>query len=174
MDYAEYQRHVAARASTSFHGEMIERSDFYDALAFFISAGNRLDRVKKSLMYGRPYEEDYEPGNGIKEQPTEQEQIIIHAILGFATEGVELVEALMKFFFEGEKFDFINLQEEFGDGEWYRALGLTALGQTNAENLDQNDRKLEKRYGPVADGFTYKAANERDLTGERSILEGKA
>ena len=177
MEYPEYQRNVLARASTAFHGDTVQARDLYTVLEEFCRAGNRLDEVKKALMYGRRFTNTYTSGSDLNctqmvGELDEREQGIIHAILGFATEGVELVEALAKRIFDHEPFDNVNLQEEFGDGEWYRALGLHHLGQLHSDNLTQNDAKLECRYGPVDAGFTYKAANERDLDTERKTLEG--
>jgi hypothetical protein len=177
MNDEQYTRNVMARASTQWHGEKIDFEDLREALQEFIVAGNRLDRVKKALMYGRDFQ--YEKGHTgmpiVTPTPPipEHEQGIAHAILGAATEGVELVEALYGYLFDNKEFDIINLQEEFGDLAWYRALGLQHVNQTHVENLIQNDAKLEKRFGPVDVGFTYKAVNERDLEGERAVLEGK-
>lgn len=182
MEYSQYQQHVLARASTAFHGDKLPARTTHDILKTFIDIGNELDKVKKTLMYGRTYDgtlkdEYHSDGDVTMEQLVgeldEREQGIIHAILGHATEGVELVEALFKRLFASEPFDNINLQEEFGDGEWYRALGLHHVGQTHEENLVQNDAKLATRYGPVEEGFKYKGANERDLDAERRCLEGR-
>lgn len=178
MDYPTYQQHVLARASTAFHGDTVQARDLHDVLKNFVDAGNRLDEVKKALMYGRAFRNSYDSGSDLNVSQMvgeldEREQGIVHAALGFATEGVELIECLFARFFEALPFDDVNLQEEFGDGEWYRALGLYHVGQLHEDNLAQNDAKLEKRYGPVEDGFQYKAANERDLEGERAILEAQ-
>lgn len=176
MTDEQYTQHVLARASTQWHGEKMDFTMLKAVLEEFIDAGQRLDRVKKSLMYGRDfkYTEMSEPyGVDIVTPPIpEHEQVLAHAILGVATEGVELVEALYAYLFNNKEFDFVNLQEEFGDVQWYRALGLQHVNQTHVENITQNDAKLEKRFGPVKDGFTYKAVNERDLEGERAVLEG--
>lgn len=171
----EYTRRVLARASTHWHGEKMDLEDLHEALKGFIEWGNRLDRVKKALMYGRDY--IYDKGNNILpvDSPCpdipDHEQGIAHAILGAATEGVELVEALYAYLFENKPLDHVNLQEEFGDLQWYRALGLYHVGQTHEQNIAQNDAKLETRFGPVSEGFTYKAVNERDLDAERFTLE---
>lgn len=178
VDYETYQRNVLARASTAFHGDKVKARDLNEALSDFIYAGNQLDAVKKALMYGRDYNNVYNSDgdlgcDALVGELSPEEQGIIHAILGFATEGVELIEALFARFFMHQPFDATNLQEEFGDGEWYRALGLRWLGQTHEENITQNDRKLEARYGPIEQGFTYRSANERDLETERKTLEGR-
>jgi NTP pyrophosphatase (non-canonical NTP hydrolase) len=174
----DYTMNVLARRSTQWHGDKMDFSDLRDVLAEFIEVGNRLDRAKKTLFYGRAFSWGENADNFPIGTPTPavglQETDIIHAILGAATEGVELVEALHKFFFDSpgdEGFDHVNLQEEFGDLAWYRALGLFALNQTHQQNIEQNDAKLEKRFGPA---FTQEAANNRDLAGEREVLEGNS
>lgn len=174
----QYTQHVLARASTQWHGEKLDFDDLKDVLSSFIKVGNRLDLVKKALMYGREIVDGTDPFfilpvETVTPPIPETDQAIAHAILGIATEGVELVEAFYAYLFQGKPLDHINLQEEAGDVQWYRALLLHALNQTHVENITQNDAKLEKRFGPVSVGFTCKAANERNLVGEREVLQGK-
>lgn len=175
MDYETYQARVLGRASHRWHNERIPLPMLAIILREFIKWGNELDAVKKSLMYDRPFmgstagvtsDTEFMP------RPSEQNQRLIHAMLGIATEGVEMMEAVQEFIFgTGEPgFDLVNLQEEFGDTEWYRALGLDALGQTDEENRDQNDAKLEARYGGT---FSEDKANNVDRAQERKILEGR-
>jgi NTP pyrophosphatase (non-canonical NTP hydrolase) len=174
MNDEQYTQHVMARASTQWHGEKVDFDDLKEVLKDFIEHGQRLDRIKKSLMYGREFEWEEDVVQVVEtETPPipEHEQGIAHAILGCATEGVELVEALNDYLFNNKEFDLVNLQEEFGDVQWYRALGLQHVNQTHVENITQNDAKLEKRFGPVDVGFSYKAVNERDLESERKVLE---
>lgn len=177
LNEEEYTRRVLARASTQWHGEKIDVMDLKEVLSEFIEAGNLLDRAKKALMYGREfhyYGDERDAGPPIQEATPpipDHEQGIAHAILGVATEGVELVEALYAYLFENKQFDLVNLQEEFGDVNWYRTLGLHHVNQSHTENITQNDAKLETRFGPVEAGFTYKSANERDLEAERFTLE---
>jgi hypothetical protein len=168
MDYDEYQKRVLDRASHRWHNERVPLHDFRKILENFIIWGNKLDAIKKGLMYDR----EPEPGTFSHQHPLstvptipERDQRIFHAMIGVATEGVEMMEAAFEHFFGGVHFDRVNLQEEFGDVEWYRAFGLSELRQTHEENIEQNDRKLELRY--KGRQFTEQAANERDLDAER-------
>lgn len=171
----EYTRRVLARCSTEFHGNKVDGDDFKEALKEFIEAGQRLDRIKKALFYGRDFSWD---GEGLVQEvdrpiaeAVRNGAVLVHAILGIATESVELCEAALVSFDSPNGYDIVNLQEEFGDANWYRTLALSVLGQTHEENIIQNDNKLEKRFGPV---FSEQAANERDLDAERAVLEGKS
>lgn len=175
MDYETYQTRVLARASHRWYADKVDVGDLEEVLQEFIRWGNALDGIKKSLMYGRDYlshpwsrGEGPAPVNHVIPVPDEIDQRLIHAMLGVATEGVEMMEAVQAFFFRGKKFDQTNLQEEFGDTEWYRAFGLANLNQTDEANRIQNDTKLEARFGST---FTEEAANNRDLENERRLLE---
>lgn len=178
MKYADYQKNVLARCSTGWHGGRVPTTELVNALQQFVKWGNVLDRAKKSLFYDR----DFYPGNPAFNatehytvvdddyQFSDKEKVLIHALLGHMTESVELAEAFVAMLQGTSTFDDVNLQEEFGDAEWYRALALSQLGQTHEQNLAQNDAKLEKRFGPA---FTKEKANERNLDEERKTLEGK-
>ena len=94
---------------------------------------------------------------------------IIHGIIGKATEAGELLEALQRTVIYGDKFDFPNVNEEQGDGFWYDAVLARATGTTFEEIQKTNIAKLRHRF---PDNFTNYDANNRDLSGERQILEG--
>lgn len=170
----EYTKRVLARASHRWYADKLDIEDFFEVLDEFIDAGNRLDRVKKALMYGRDYTYLADGRVHKVDEATpiipERDQRICHAILGIATEGVELVEAMRDYFQKDKPFDDVNLQEEAGDVAWYRAFLLSELNQTHIENIEQNDCKLERRYGKT---FTENAANVRNLEAERKALEGR-
>lgn len=174
-DAADYQKRVLARASNQFHDGIVPLSEMQNALREFIKWGNVLDRVKKSLFYGKPFylfDVQFLPGERpdfVSKPETSKEEVLLHAILGHLTESVELAEALV-LYQAGAGFDDVNLQEEFGDGNWYRTLALSELGQTDLQNMDQNDCKLEKRFGAA---FSKEKATNRDLDKERQTLEGK-
>lgn len=141
----------------------------------YVNASNALDALKKSYAYGRDLPAGLKPiadANADVQFKGEIDGDVLHAVLGVATEGGELVEAAMKSLFNGEQFDIVNFQEEMGDVAWYRAIGLAAVGQSIAENDTQNIEKLAKRFN---DGrFDADLANNRDTDAERVVLEGHA
>ena len=118
--------------------------------------------------------EAYQNCNGlpdwISDRPEDDEKAlnIIHAIIGKATEAGELLEALYATAYRGETFDVVNAGEEIGDGFWYDALLARACGLTFDGIQRTNIAKLRHRF---PNAFTEYDANNRDLFGERRILE---
>lgn len=164
-----YQAEAQQTKSDQFHGDMVSRNSFIQILTTAIVALQDLDRVKKTLFYGKE-----NPGMllgskqtcvGLNEQvPTD----IIHGIIGKATEAGELLEALFDTTIYNKDLDIVNIGEEIGDGLWYDAILLDAIGSTFANVQKINIDKLRHRY-PAK--FTEYDAQNRDLFGERKILE---
>jgi len=94
---------------------------------------------------------------------------LLHAGIGIATESGEFLDALKKHIFYGKALDRTNLKEELGDLLWYIAIAMDELGTDFDEVQAVNIAKLTARY---PDKFTLEAAEHRDLTTERAILEG--
>jgi len=164
------------------------------ALQIFIASGNILDQMKKHIFYGKEYNDEnlveefvnivasldqlnpsiaaikqsntklmpYTNEEGIAVNPR-----VFHALLGIATESTELLEALAKAF-SGEEIDNVNVLEEFGDLNWYQAIGIDAMGGDFDTILRTNIKKLRERY---PDKFSNEDALNRDATRERDILE---
>lgn len=157
------------------------------ALVSVIGTGNAIDLLKKNMFYGKPIDQDALENHiavthgGIEEmrnrlseakavlEPLPIDGRVIHGIVGILTESTELCEALVKHVIGVKPFDVVNVREELGDLFWYMAILFDALGIDLKETLDINIAKLKKRYG---DKFSAKSAIERDLDGERQILEG--
>ena len=176
FDYIE-EAHVTA--SDKYHGAQVPLLYFVGTIAEAIEALNRLDEIKKTLFYGRdlgvPAPEVGAPTLAnlpawISDHPEHDEKArnIIHAIIGKATEAGELLEALHATAIRGETFDVANAGEEIGDGFWYDALLARACGLTFDGIQRTNIAKLRHRF---PDRFTEYDANNRDLFGERRILE---
>ncbi|WKZ86275.1 hypothetical protein N5B55_04815 [Ralstonia pickettii] len=95
---------------------------------------------------------------------------LLHAAVGIFTEGGEALEVILKQLETGE-FDPVNWGEEIGgDVSWYQAVGHDAAGTDEEVEREKNIAKLRKRY---PDKFNHHDAVNRDLAGERAILEGK-
>lgn len=104
--------------------------------------------------------------------PSKQETKEINARLlhgAFAvTEGGELIDQIKKHLIYGKEIDRTNVIEEVGDLLWYCNLALDAVGASFSDAFTANIEKLKKRY---PDKFTSEAALNRDLDGERKVLE---
>ena len=157
-------------------------------LAMHIASGNILDQIKKHAFYNRDYDlikidkNLSEIGNNmtaLSQQTVDEledaETVldinprIFHAIVGSATEAVELLEALE---FDGKEMDLVNIGEEYGDANWYQAIFCDAAGIKWDDILDTNAEKLFKSNKPrYKDGFKDEDANERDLKSEREVLD---
>ena len=95
---------------------------------------------------------------------------LLHAAVGIFTEGGEALEVILKQMETGE-FDAVNWGEEIGgDVSWYQAIGHHEAGTDEDVEREKNIAKLRKRY---PDKFNHHDAVNRDLAGERAILEGK-
>ena len=97
-----------------------------------------------------------------------QNQRLLHAGMGLATESGEFLDALKKHLFYGKELDKINLGEEIGDLFWYCAIIADELGLHFDEIMNQNINKLRTRYG---DKFTEEKAQHRNIKAERKVLE---
>lgn len=97
-----------------------------------------------------------------------QNQRLLHAGIGLATEAGEFLDALKKHVFYGKELDTVNLAEEMGDIFWYCALIADELNVDFADVMSRNIEKLKARYG---DKFTEDRAVNRNLDVERTILE---
>lgn len=99
-----------------------------------------------------------------------QEEDIKHGIYGLITELGEFANIIKRKDFYKKSVDYINLKEEIFDCAWYICLICRGLGITLEEGANINIKKLKKRF---PDKFTIEKALNRDLDGERKILEGK-
>lgn len=97
-----------------------------------------------------------------------ENQRLLHAGIGLATEAGEFLDALKKHVFYGKELDTVNLREEMGDIFWYCAIIADQLDVDFADVMERNITKLKARYG---EKFSEEKANTRDLDTERQILE---
>jgi NTP pyrophosphatase (non-canonical NTP hydrolase) len=94
----------------------------------------------------------------------------MHAVVGMVGEAGELAEAFSKYLRSG-KLDVTNFKEEFGDSDWYKFIGMSALEMTQEEVWGANKAKLKARY---PEKFCEHKANNRDIAIEKKALEKKA
>lgn len=98
---------------------------------------------------------------------------MLHAAMGMVTEAAEIMDMLKKHLFYGKDFDFVNIEEELGDSDWYHSFMIHTLRMkeyhTSWEKIwEKNINKLKERYG---DKFSEYDALNRDLDEERRVLE---
>jgi NTP pyrophosphatase (non-canonical NTP hydrolase) len=166
---AEYP-HLALRTccpDASIDTTRVDAPLFIRILESYVEASKRLDILKKVTVYGKDL-----PGmgsdNGFK-LPANMDPQVYHAILGIATEGGELVEALLKGLLAGgAHVDRTNIKEELGDLEWFEALLRSRIGFSATEVRTANIQKLEARYAKKK--FEAEAALNRDHAAEREAL----
>jgi NTP pyrophosphatase (non-canonical NTP hydrolase) len=80
-----------------------------------------------------------------------EEGMMIHAVLGIASEAGELVDAIKKRCIYGKVLDIENVIEELGDLRFYMEALMNVLDISDREVLQYNANKLAKRYK----SFTY-------------------
>ncbi|WBF77036.1 hypothetical protein PSV3_00335 [Septimatrevirus PSV34] len=153
FDYIE-EAHVTA--SDKYYGDRVPLAYFRETIAEAVEALNKLDAIKKAMFYGRDTGVPAPEANAatlakfpewISDRPEDDAAAVnvIHAIIGKATEAGELLEALSAAA-EGEAFDAVNALEEVGDGFWYDALLLRAIGSNFGEAQSVNIAKLRRRF----------------------------
>lgn len=154
-----------------------------NVMQLFAAAGNMLDALKKNIFYNKEINQQNWTSNlvaieqiakaGLTDSPTtattlEIDPRLFHALIGFATESTELIEAIIKALLNDTDIDHVNVREEFFDLMWYLLIGHDALNQDMEGTLIMGFEKLRKRY---PDKFTTNNAINRDPKTEREILE---
>ena len=181
-DEFDYVAEASVTLSPQFYGNLVSRRYFAHALNDAIDSLTRLDKVKKSLFYGR--DNNINPTEGtqgcddipaliagnsdtLSNSEFMEAANLVHGVIGLATESGELLE-LLRDTINGKPLDRTNLQEEVGDGKWYMAI-LAKVGRFMwGDDERLNIAKLRKRF---PDKFTEYDANNRNLEAERLLLE---
>lgn len=147
---------------SKFYGNKVPLLAYQFWMKEFVKVGDKLDKIKKSLFYGK--DNTFAFTRGTLEGLRDQKLIdVIHAILGICTESVELVEALQK-----PTLDEVNIKEELGDVLWYVAICCKTLDCTFEELMETNIAKLKARF---PERFNEHDALNRNLDNERKVLE---
>jgi len=172
----DYVDQALQTASNTFHGEFVTEHRFENCIAACISNLRELDSIKRAIFYGQGFAFDSGktciafPDRVDPEDPKRAE-LIIHGLIGAATEVGELLEVLQAVLFnQPTSIDEVNIKEEVGDVFWYFALLASSLGFTFEEAQEANIAKLRARF---PNKFTEFDALNRDLSNERKILELK-
>jgi NTP pyrophosphatase (non-canonical NTP hydrolase) len=177
----QYMADAAVTLSPSWYGDKVAEQLFRKRLNDAIDAANKLDQVKKTLFYGRDNNLIADGQKDVIGLPAAIDGFyadprnIVHAIIGMFTEAGELLEALRESL-NGNGLDPVNLREEVGDLFWYVAILFNEMNKEGAQHYTFEDAmrvniaKLKKRF-PAS--FEADYANNRDLAGEREVLEGK-
>ncbi len=173
----------ATRTESRIDEVRVNRKFLIDTLTIFISAGNMLDQIKKHVFYGKEYRTEKllldrtviksvvsQMGGNDSETTINIDPRLFHAIVGLATESTELVEALTTSVLRNEKLDGVNILEEFGDLNWYEAIGIDALNGNFENVLVTNIEKLRERF---PEKFNSDDAINRNVDKERALLEEK-
>jgi NTP pyrophosphatase (non-canonical NTP hydrolase) len=175
MKFEEHLKDSERFLSSNFHyskddaGENALRS----VVEQFIASAEKLDQYKKHKYYGRALppelanEKVQMTVQGFERSDDGMEKVL-HAIVGLSTECGELMEAIYKAKWSGQKFDEVNCKEELGDLFWYMAIIFREYGFSLEDVLQRNADKLNLRYGAK---FSEDKAINRDLTAERKVLE---
>lgn len=178
----------ATRTESRIEKVTINPVVFAQIATVIIAFGSILDQMKKHTFYKKPYDVS-KIGEHLNHAhqaisdfayefqynwPLPQNEYTMgvnpryfHAIVGTVTEAVELLEALD---LNSPELDTVNLLEEFGDLNWYEAIGIDEAGGSLDQVLDRVIAKLRARF---PDKFNSEQAINRDLVKERAILEGK-
>lgn len=191
MDRKEFQQ-LAVRTESVVDKMSMSETDFHvflETLRAFNCLTEVLDIYKKHIFYNRPIDNNKlinELLDGIdfaeralnnltpRLQDSNTVELdmnprVFHALLGTITEHGEIGMALEKGLETGI-LDLINICEELGDSDWYKALFYEATGIDWETVQKMIIKKLEIRFRDKI--FKEGEANERDLESERKLMEG--
>lgn len=175
----DYIKQAHQTMAPSIHPERIHLGNVVQCLDELIIWTQNLDAIKKGLFYNRKHEELEPEDNNINSASYNlvlqnlsndhyQAVAILHGIIGKITEAGELAEALVDVIKHPKKLDIINIREEVGDGLWYDAILLNAIGSDFNDAMEVNIKKLRARF---PNRFTEYDALNRNLTKERDELK---
>ena len=183
MDLKQYITN-AIRTESQIDEIVVNEMLLTSTIQILIAMGNVLDQIKKHAFYQKPYDLDaiythfavasdslltLNTLSDVEilhdERPIPVDTRIFHSVVGIATESTELLEAMDLY---DPNLDYTNLLEEFGDIDWYKAIGVDTIGGDWEDILTKNIAKLKARF---PDKFTSTDAINRDLDTEREILD---
>jgi hypothetical protein len=135
-----------------------------------------IDAIKKFIFYNRTNTkfnltamEEVASAEQVVEYTEADKKFLrlLHAVLGVMSECEEWIDPILGGMQVSACIDALNGVEEFGDFEWYTAIGADALGVTLDQVMRANVAKLAKRFPKK---FTEAHAISRDLTKENQAM----
>ena len=184
VSYADYEHDVLRTLSLQFNlqsepgGPHPTAADLAKTLSKAVSLGDEVDKLKRSIFYGSPFDGSSADGHEMpihvgddSDGASHPSPDMIHSALGIFTEAAEFLDAILRSTFAGESFDPTNAIEELGDIEWYMAVMRQKLHVSQERVQRINIAKLRARY---PDKFESEDALDRNLEHERSVLESAA
>jgi len=135
-----------------------EVKDFFSTYSDFVSKVTSepsmdLDALKKSF-------DDIENTSSIKSAR------LLTAALGLGSETGEFVEIVKKMFLQGKppsEDNIFHMKRELGDIMWYWTTACASLGLDPFEVINENQKKLEARYGEKFEIDRSEVRKEGDL-----------
>ena len=91
---------------------------------------------------------------------------LLTAVIGMQSETGEFAEIVKKCVFQGKDLDDASkyhLMRELGDIIWYWSQGVMSLGYSPSQVIEENIKKLEKRYPNGFDVFRSENRAEGDI-----------
>lgn len=138
-----------------------------------------VDAIKKFLFYGKENVrfglhrlEDEELPQKLTDLSDADRKFLrlLHAVLGVMSECEEWIDPILAGMQASNAIDHLNGVEEFGDVQWYVAIGSDALQVKLEEVLRANIAKLARRY---PEKFKEAHAISRDLESEKQAMQGQ-
>lgn len=84
---------------------------------------------------------------------------LLNGVMGLNGEAGEVIDLIKKHHYQGHPFDSDKLIDELGDCLWYIAECAAALGTTVDAIMEENIRKLTRRY---PQGFSAERSVNRE------------
>jgi hypothetical protein len=187
VDYAAYQAKALATEKRTME-IVTDKEALVGALKVAIAAGEFMSLVKKAVIYGKEITIDdmVERTKGIeraidgfetalfREVPEDYDGEVVpcngrvlHGAIGAFGEAGELLEWIVAHI-EGAELNVPEIVGELGDGQWYPAIIMDALGIKLAEVLHKNNLKLTARHGGKP--LTLESSESRNVELESAIL----
>ena len=104
--------------------------------------------------------------NKIEENSSIKTPRLLTAALGLGSETGEFVEIVKKMFLQGKPpsdDNVFHMKRELGDIMWYWVTACAALDLDPFEVINENQKKLEARYGEQFEIERSEVRKERDL-----------